>query len=118
MAAWFLTIPAGKALSDPLEIPVNLRLARLGTPDAWDAAPITFLSSPDNTTYQDLYHVVQDPEGVWIPFEAAVKLVPVNGLLLMPPGSGATVGWLKIRSGTRSLPVAQTADRKFTLVFS
>jgi hypothetical protein len=34
--------------------------------------------------------------------------------LLLPSGVGANVGWLKLRSGTRAMPVAQEADRAFT----
>jgi hypothetical protein len=30
-------------------------------------------------------------------------------ILLLQPGAGSIVGWLKLRSGTRSMPVAQAA---------
>ena len=56
-----LTIPAGQALSTPLEIPANLHVVRIGMPDDWSAAaPITFQISPNNDTWRDLYHVAQN----------------------------------------------------------
>ena len=41
-----------------------------------------------------------------------------NRSLFLPSGVGANVGWLKIRSGTRALPVTQEADRTFALVLT
>jgi hypothetical protein len=43
----FLNMPAGQAVSDPLEIPPNFKITRIGTPSAWDSAPLTFLFAPD-----------------------------------------------------------------------
>jgi hypothetical protein len=37
-----LTLSLGQALSNPLEISANLGAVRLGMPDGWDPAPITF----------------------------------------------------------------------------
>ena len=35
----------------------------------------------------------------------------------MPPGFGFSIGWLRIRSGTRNQPVIQQATRTFVVVF-
>ena len=112
-----LTIPAGQALSTPLEIPVNLKIVRIGMPDAWSAAaPITFQMSPNNDTYRDLYHAQQNVAGPWFPYEVTVAQVTPNSMLLLPiDNMGANIGWLKIRSGTKSQPVNQAADRTFVL---
>jgi hypothetical protein len=37
--------------------------------------------------------------------------------LYLPPDTGFSVGWLKVRSGTSTQPVNQAATRKFTFVF-
>jgi hypothetical protein len=35
----------------------------------------------------------------------------------MPPIAEFSIGWLRLRSGTRSAPVKQAANRKFAIVF-
>lgn len=112
-----LTIPAGQSLSPPLQISAGLKIVRIGTPDAWDVAPITFQISLDGIGYLDLFHVAQTHEGAWTPYEVNVPFVVPNSILLLPPGAGANIGWLKIRSGTGSKPVNQAADRTFAIVF-
>ena len=54
--------------------------------------------------------------GGFAPFEVTVPVIPGSALLL-PPDVGFIIGWLKVRSGTRTKPVNQAATRKFTLVF-
>lgn len=111
-----LTISAGQSMSTALEISVMVRVMRIGMPAAWDSAPLTFQVSPDGTNFQDLYHVIQSVEGGWVPYEATVLDAPANGILLLPPEAGFNVGWLKLRSGTRALPVKQSAARQFAIV--
>jgi hypothetical protein len=117
-----LAIPSGQALSDALQISslqisYGLRIARIGMPDAWSAAaPLTFQIAPDGTNYRDLYHVAQSHEGPWVLYEVSTQVIP-NSMLTMPPDMGASLGWFKIRPGTRSQPVNQAADRTFALVF-
>ena len=115
LATLLLTIPAGESLSNPLEIPVNRHIVRIGMPSDWSAAaPITFQISPANNNYQDLYHAQQNVEGPWFPYEVSTQVIP-NTMLLLPGDMGAHTGWIKIRSGTRSKPVNQAADRTFVL---
>ena len=112
-----LTIPAGSALSGPLAISTGLGAVRIGCPSGWDAAPLSFQISYDSVNYLDLFHLVQTSEGGWFPYEANVALVPPGGILLLPPGVGANVSGLKLRSGTRTMPISQSADRVFSVVF-
>ena len=87
-------------------------------PDGWDpAAPITFQISSDNNAYRDLCHAQQSVTGEWVPYEVTVPSVVPNGILFLPPDAGSTLGWIKIRSGTRSQPVNQEADRTFAILF-
>jgi hypothetical protein len=116
-----LTIPAGQTLSNPIEIPPILRITRIGLPADWSpAAPITFLiasiNNDDNNDFRDLYRVIQSVTGEWIPYEVVVPQIAPGSILSLPSGMGTSLGFLKIRSGTRSHPIAQAANRVFTLV--
>jgi hypothetical protein len=114
LAVLTLTIPQAQSLSNALEIPVNLRVVRIGMPSDWSAAaPITFQISPDNNDYRDLYHAQQNVAGPWFPYEVSTQVIPNSMLLLPLDNMGAHIGWLKIRSGLRSNPINQTADRTF-----
>ena len=77
-------------------------------------------TSPASTgvVYLDQFHAMQTAEAAWTTYEATLSPVVPNRSLLLPSGVGANVGWLKLRSGTRALPVAQEADRAFTLVLA
>jgi hypothetical protein len=111
-----LTIPAGQSLSAPLQVG-GLKLVRIAAPDAWDAAPLTFRLSLDGSTWWDLQHVAQSAEGGWTPYEVSVPRVTPGCILLLPVDLGSSLGWIVFRSGTRSKPVNQSADRTFTVIF-
>ena len=85
-------------------------------PDDWTAAPLTFQVSSDGVAYRDLYHT-QITTGAFTPYEAIVPTVIPNSSLFMPPDTGLSVVWLKVRSGTQQTPVNQEASRTFTVVF-
>jgi hypothetical protein len=51
-----------------------------------------------------------------VSYEVGIKTVIPNSLLLLPVDAGANINWLRFRSGTRSVPVEQSADRVFKLV--
>ncbi len=112
-----ITIPAGAALSAPFEIPPNLKLVRIGMPPAWDAAPLTFLISLDGANYLDLHHAAETPDGMWSSYPTGILSVAPNSIVLLPPDTGTNLGWLQLRSGLRSKPVNQQANRTFALVF-
>jgi hypothetical protein len=111
-----LTITAGSALSDPLEISSHLKIARIAMPDAWDPAPITFQISLDGTDWYDVHNADKTAEGLWSSYETGLRVVTPNSVVLLPPATGVDLGWVKIRSGTRTAPVAQSDDRTFRLM--
>jgi hypothetical protein len=119
-----ITIPANQSLSDALDCHGG-RIARIGTPAAWDAAALTFQiaalplydTPPAPADYLNLCHITQTPEGTWVAYEAVLPRVLPGSLLLMPSGLGVGISWLKLRSGTKQTPVPQTSARVFTLVF-
>jgi hypothetical protein len=81
---------------------------RIVMPDAWTGgAPITFQLSVDGTNYHDLHHV--DPS-TFFPFEVSVPRPVPGSVLTLPADFGTAVPFVKVRSGTSALPVAQTAD--------
>lgn len=83
------------------------RLGRIAMPAAWTAADLTLQTSHDNVTWNSLY----DKDGVEYTLKAAAArsvLVPLSDML--------SVRYLRIRSGTAALPVAQGAARVLTLV--
>jgi hypothetical protein len=104
-------LPAGQSLSQGADCGGNGRIIRISMPQDWTPAPITFQLSPDDTTYRDLYHTTPDQFSI---FEVSVSAVP-GAVVVLPASMGGGISWLKIRSGTRTVPVAQAADRQFTI---
>ena len=112
-----LTISAGTSLSALLDIPANSRIVRVGTPSGWDTAPLTFLVSLDGSTWLDVYRAAQTSEGMWQPYATGLQSVTPNSIVLLPSDAGLNLGQLKLRSGTRSQPINQAADRTFAIMF-
>jgi hypothetical protein len=108
------TIARGESLSNAVDCGGH-QILRIITPDAWDAAPLTFQLSPDSTKFNDLYQI-QATTSAFVPWETAVPVVPIGASLAMPSDTGSRIFWLRFRSGSRSLPVPQQADRVFSLV--
>jgi len=108
------TIAAGESMSNAVDCGGN-QILRIVTPDGWDAAPITFQLSPDNVKFSDLYHV-QVGNGQFLPYEVTVPALPDGVILSMPPESGERIFWIRIRSGTRAVPVVQSHERTFQIV--
>lgn len=82
-------------------VPVGLFI-----PAAWTAASITFLVSPDGTTYYDMF----DAAGT----EYAV-IVAVDRFIVLDPTAFSGIPFMKIRSGTKATPVNQGAARTIQL---
>lgn len=112
-----LSIAAGQALSDALEIPSNLRIVRIGTPEDWTPAALSFLISTDGADYRSVYHAAEDNEGWW-PYEVVIQKVVPNSNLLLPAGGTGVLGFIKLRSGTSSRPVPQSSDRVFQILLT
>src|SRR4249920_467442 len=107
-----LLIPAGQSMSNGVDCS-GYNILRIIAPQDWDAAPISFRVSPDGVAYHDLFHAV---DRTFNSYEAVVPAVPPNAAINMPAGTGTGIAFLKIRSGSRAAPVAQSADRTFVLV--
>jgi hypothetical protein len=118
-------IPAGEALSTALDCRSVFHLVRIGMPMGWNAAPLTFQTAqlplydtpPDDQDYLNLYHAMQSTNGDWMPYEVRIPTILPGSLLSLPPDTGFSLGWLRLRSGTRQTPVIQQVSRTFTLVF-
>ena len=117
MGIYFLPgplIPAGQALSNAVDCGGH-QILRIVCPDQWTAACLTFQLSPDNVKFYDLFSI-QAITGGFNPYEAVVPSVPTGATLAMPPATGSRLFWLRFRSGLRSMPVPQEADRMFSVV--
>lgn len=100
------TILSGQSLSAAIQVGGGL-IARFAMPAAWDAANLTFQTSTDNVTYQELL----DDAGV------AITAIASAGVDIIPAAYGGFT-YVKIRSGTSSVPVNQSATRKITVVIT
>jgi len=102
-----ITILAGESLSDSVDASQGTASYVL-MPDAWDGANLTFQISFDNLTFWDLF----DQYGNEVTFACragtAVRVQP--GL--------QSIGYFKVRSGTRDEPIVQSEDRNFTVAFT
>ena len=92
------TIANGASLSDA----VNLRgevLVGIRMPAVWDAANLTFQVSMDNVTYLNAYDILGAEE--------VVTVTAASTHIWVHPDDLAGWRWVKVRSGTVALPVAQ-----------
>lgn len=100
------TIALNASLSGIIDLGL-MRLGRLVMPTEWTPAEITFDVSHDGETYKPFYSD-DDTELVINP--------PVGVEREMTLSKWLSVRYLRIRSGTSSLPVPQLADRNIVLV--
>lgn len=98
------TIANGASLSNAVQVGGGL-LARISMPAAWTTANLTFQTSFDNITFQDLY----DDQGN----EVTAVAVTAHDVLMTAYG-GFT--FLKVRSGTSGSPVNQGGARAIGVV--
>lgn len=115
-AATILTGPVitgGQSLSGAIDIASgSLGLTRILCPADWTqdsgeygvATPISFLWSPDNINFFDLYDMTTGRE-------ILIPVVP-NAMYVLPRDIWNT-GYVKFRSGTGRKPVIQTQTRTF-----
>lgn len=111
-----LTIPAGQSVSNAIDCSGSVRIVRIIMPPVWNAAPLTFCLSPDNTTFHDLYHIAQAQGGMLGAYEVTIPTVTPGAIVALPPQTGFQVAWMKVRSGVHAAPVIQTQDRTFRVV--
>lgn len=115
IAAHTVTIENGASMSDAVRLNKmdsvklgGLRLFGIVIPSAWTAANLTFQTSYDGVTYQNLY----DKDGS----EETVTVTDTDTSIWLNPATFAAVPFLKIRSGTSGTPVNQAAARDILLV--
>ena len=102
------TIPAGQSESNSIDLTSAL-VTMLIAPDDWNAGPISFLTSVDNSNFYSLF----DRSGAEVNF----RFVRGVAMPVEPEMTRSTV-YLKIRSGTAKLPIVQDAARSFLLVLT
>lgn len=102
-----VTIANGASLSGAIDCSEG-RPARIVIPSAWTTANLTFQTSYDGTTYNDLY----DAFGT----EYTVTVGGASRGIILPLADFIGVRYLKVRSGTTGTPVTQGADRTLKLV--
>ena len=95
------TIAEGESLSDGADCSAG-DIVRLTIPQEFTDANLTFQVSTDGVYYNDLYTVNGD--------EVAIPAKPDCAIVLRSEVWGKSINFLKIRSGTRSHPVAQEVD--------
>lgn len=96
-----LKIANGQSLSNIIDFGLARPFA-IQMPAAWTAANLTFQASIDGVTFADLY----DDAGVEVLLTATASHV-----IIMPPSKFIGLRWLKVRSGTAGVAVAQGAER-------
>ena len=103
------TIAAGESLSDGIDCSGTSPsdLVRIVMPAEWTDAPLTFQLSNDGISWNDAFTM----DG----YEVQAVAV-ANSVVIVPLTVGRSVGWIKIRSGSRADPIAQEAERVFTMV--
>ena len=107
-----ITIPAGQSLSGPVELRPQGRAgfctaAVLVMPSAWTAADITFQGSIDGSTFGNLF----DDSGAEVVVKAGAGRV-----IVLPAADFWGLRWIKVRSGTSTSPVNQSAQRVLTIL--
>lgn len=98
-------ISSGTSLSAAVDLG-TARLSRITMPAAWDTAGLSFDVSYDGTTYSNLYNNV----GTEYTVPAAASRA-----ILVPLSDFVGIRYIKIRSGTASAAVNQTAQRTLNL---
>ena len=101
------TIASGAALSNEIDIEGTHYLA-LSISSGWTAAGITFQAAAFSSgTFQDIY----DNAGTEVSITAASsRCVEINKTAILP------LRYIKLRSGTTTLPVNQTVTRTINIL--
>ena len=99
------TILEGELLSDGADL-TGGTIVRITIPQEFTPANLTFQSSSDNGLYNDLY----DAEG-----EEITMVAKPDTTIIVKASWARTLGWIKIRSGTRDNPVEQRTTTKLAI---
>jgi hypothetical protein len=101
-------IAAGESLSEAVDCSAGLPV-RITMPAEWTAAGLSFQISSDGNFYNDCF----DATG----HEMVLVVLPGTAVPI-PEQWGRMMGWLKFRSGGRDNPVAQEAQRDFSIALT
>lgn len=100
-------IASGASITDTINI-AGLRLFAIAIPEGWTAADLTFQMSLDaGETWINLY----DQNGVEV-----IAVAKGGTYVSLDPVQFAPIQYLRVRSGSSSAPVAQTAERSLKLI--
>jgi hypothetical protein len=99
------TIPAGESLSDGIDCSAG-QIVRITVPQEYTEGNLTFQVSSNGDLYNDLY----DDDGD----EITITANPDSTIVIAKPWV-RSVGWLKLRSGSRDHAVKQREDCKFAI---
>ena len=94
------TIQLGESLSDGVDCSAG-HIVRITVPQEFSPANLTFQVSSNGDLYNDLY----DDAG-----EEITLVAKPDTTIIVPAMWARSIGWIKIRSGTRAHPVEQTKD--------
>ena len=100
------TIANGASLSDAVDLG-DARAARIVMPASWTTANLTFQTSPDGSTWNNLYDSYDT--------EYTVKAAASRSILL-PLVDFLSIRYLKVRSGTSGSAVNQGGARSLQIV--
>lgn len=116
-----VTISSGTAVSGALRLGERT-LVGVYFPAAWDAANLTFQSGPQVAGSEDsadvTWHDVYDQGGSEVVLTEPAGGFDGNYVAIEDPSQFEGTEWLRVRSGTTSTPVNQTADRVLTLALA
>lgn len=101
------TIAANASLTDAIDLD-RQRLHRIAIPAGWTTAGLSFQSSPNGTSWNDLY----DMNGE---VTVAAGIVAPGRAIVLDPAVFFGIRYLRVRSGTAAAPVAQAAARALVL---
>lgn len=101
-------IPQGKNISDSFDLG-DVSVVSIQMPSAWNAAALTFQAGDNLETSGGVFYNLYDTSGNEISITTAASRV-VNATVL------ASLRYLKVRSGTASVPVTQTATREIVFL--
>jgi hypothetical protein len=100
------TIAAGQSLSSVIDCSAVQGIQRILMPPAWTSAWLSFQSSPDGVTFQDLYW----PNGIM------VVVTVVASSTIVTDSSLWHSAYFKFRSGSALGPIPQLQARAFKCV--
>ena len=104
-----VTITAGQSVSSAIGLNSREKgnVVGFATDVAWDPQAMTFQGSFDGVTWRNLYS-----DGI----EVNLAAVPANSMQAVDPLAFLPARYVRIRSGTAAVPVAQAAATTITVV--